>query len=178
MTVQKVALGVWLTLLTILWALHPVLFSPSRGVMIMAGATALLAVGGWLSGYQLCVVWSGLVGLGNFTLSLMITGQRPNLWVGMSAGLTLLALLDGSQCFAYLRRCHPEAGVLGVLFSAFLRLCGWSVAVGLSVVVLLVALHTPARNSTTAGLLTIVGAIVFLGGFAVFMLYANKVAND
>ena len=178
MTAQKMALGVWLTLLSILWAVHPVLFSQSRGVCILSVATMLLATGGWLSGSQLSVVWSGIVGLGNFTLSLMITGQQPNLWVGMSAGLTLLALLDGSHCFTYLRRCHLKAGVLGVLFSAFLRLCGWSVAAGLSVVVLLVSLHTPASSSTTAGLLTIAGAIVFLGGFAVFMLYANKIAND
>ena len=178
MTAPKIVLGVWLTLLTILWAVHPVLFSQSRGVCILAVVTVLLAAGGWLSGYQPGVVWSGIVGLGNFTLSLMITGQPPNLWVGMSAGLTLLALLDGSHCFAYLRRCHLEAGVLGVLFSAFLRLCGWSVAAALSVVVLLVAVHTPASSSTAAGLLTIAGAIVFLGGFAVFMLYANKVAND
>jgi hypothetical protein len=178
MIAQKIALGVWLTFLTILWALHPVLFSQSRGVIILAAATMLLAAAGWLSGYQLCVFWGGIVGLGNFTLSLMMTGQLPNLWVGMSAGLTLFALLDASHCFAYLRQCHLEAGLLGLLFSAFLRLCGWSIGAGLSVVALLVALHTPASSSTSAGLLTIVGAVVFLGGFAVFMLYANKVASD
>jgi hypothetical protein len=146
--------------------------------MILAAATMLLAVGGWWSGYQLCVVWSGIMGLGNLTLSLLITGQTPNFWAGSSAGLTLFALLDGSHCFAYLRRCHLEPGMLGVFFMAFLRLCGWSLTAGLSVMTLLIVLHTPAANSTTAGLLTIAGAVVFVGGFAVFMLYINKVSRS
>ena len=61
------------------------------------------------------------VGLSNLTLALILSAHPPDFWVGLSAGLTLLALLDGNQRFSYLRHCHLESGVLAVMLDTFIR---------------------------------------------------------
>ena len=82
------------------------------------------------------------MGLVNLTLALLLTTSPPNLWVGLSAGLTLLALLDGNQCVAYLRHCQVGPGVLAQLFGTLVRLSGWSLAAGVSVGYLVTALRS------------------------------------
>src|SRR5215471_14788455 len=117
-TPRPIILALWLGLLTLLWSLQPLLFSQARGIVVLALLSGVLATLGGLTSVRLFVVWSGGVGLLNLTMALLLTAYRPNLWVGLSAGLTLLALLDGQQCFAYLRYCQIEPGVVTALFRA------------------------------------------------------------
>lgn len=163
----------WLSVLTLLWAGMPLLFSHSRGVLVFAVFTAALAVLGWSSTWYVLVFWSGLLGLANVTLALAITAQPPNLWVGLGIGLTLFALLDGSQRFAYLRHCRVAPGVLTVMLETFVRLSGLTLAVGLGCGALLVAVGTSLAYGAIAGLVTIAGAACFAGCFALFLLYAQ-----
>src|SRR6266571_6864902 len=130
MSTRQVLMGLWLGLLTLLWSLQPLLFSQARGIVVLALLSGVLAVLGGLTSMRLLVVWSGGVGLLNLTLALLLTAAPPNLWVGLSAGLTLLALLDGHQCVAYLRYCQVEPGVLAALFGTLARLSGLSLAAG------------------------------------------------
>jgi hypothetical protein len=171
MVTSKTALAGWLGLVTLLWSLHPLLFSQARGVVILIVVAAGLAVVGWLTGWQLLVVWSGAVGLFNLTLTLVLAAQPPNLWVGLSAGMTLLALLDGSQRFAYLRHCQVEPGVLAVWLGVFMRLTGWSLAAGLALGLLVVNLSHQGAASSAAALMTIVGAGLFVAAVALLLLY-------
>ena len=97
---KRVVLSLWLGLLTLLWSCQPLLLSQARGIVVLALFTGVLAGLGGLTGVRLLVVWSGGVGVLNLTLALLLTASAPNLWVGLSAGLTLLALLDGNQCVA------------------------------------------------------------------------------
>ena len=101
MATSKIGLGCWLGLITLLWALHPLLFSRARGILVLVTLTGALALVGWLIDMPFLVVWSGGLGLFTLTLTLMVTAQLPNFWIGLSAGIALLALLDGSQRFAY-----------------------------------------------------------------------------
>ena len=174
MATSKIGLGCWLGLITLLWALHPLLFSRARGVLILVLLTAGLAFLGWLTDTQFLVVWSGGLGLSTLTLTLMITAQPPNFWIGLSAGIALLALLDGSQRFAYLRHCQIEAGVLPVMLAVFMRLSALSLAAGLGVALLVVHLPTQAPVAAAAGLLTIAGAGVFVGLLALLLLYTSR----
>ena len=140
---KRMVLSLWLGLLTLLWACQPLLISQARGIVVLALFAGVLAGLGGLTGVQLLVVWSGGVGVLNLTLALLLTASPPHLWVGLSAGLTLLALLDGNQCVAYLRHCQIGPGVLVQIFRHLVRLSAWSVAAGVSVGYLVTALYAP-----------------------------------
>jgi hypothetical protein len=171
---KQVVLSLWLGLLTLLWSCHPLLISQARGIVVLALFAGVLAGLGGLTGVRLLVVCSGGVGMVNLTLALLLTTSPPHLWVGLSAGLTLLALLDGNQCVAYLRHCQVGPGVLAQLFGTLVRLSGWSLAAGVSVGYLATALHTPRIDTVAAGYMTILGAAVFVGFFAAFLLTTSR----
>jgi hypothetical protein len=174
MLFKRVVLSLWLGLLTLLWSCYPLLVSQARGIVVLAIFAGVLAGLGGLTGVRLLVVWSGGVGLVNLTLALLLTASPPNLWVGLSAGLTLLALLDGNQCVAYLWHCQVEPGVLAQLFGTLVRLSGWSLAAGVSVGYLVTALYAPRMDTAAAGYMTILGAGVFVGFFAAFLLATSR----
>ena len=174
MLVKQVVLSLWLGLLTLLWACHPLLLSQARGIVVLALFAGVLAGLGGLTGIRLLVVWSGGVGVVNLTLALLLTASPPNLWVGLSAGLTLLALLDGNQCVAYLWHCQVGPGVLAELFGTLVRLSGWSLAAGISVGYLVTALYALRMDTVAAGYITILGAGVFVGFFAAFLLVTSR----
>jgi hypothetical protein len=177
MAASKAGMACWLGLITLLWSLHPLLFSRERGVLVMVVGTAVLALLGWLLDLQFLVAWSGGLGLVTLTVTLMLTAQTPNLWLGLSAGITLLALLDGSQRFAYLRHCQVEPGVLTAFLGVFLRLTGLSLASGVALALLVVSLPTHGAVTPAAGLLTIAGAGLFVGVVALFLLYTGRRAE-
>jgi len=174
MLVKQVVLSLWLGLLTLLWACHPLLLSQARGIVVLALFAGVLAGLGGLTGVRLLVVWSGGLGMVNLTLALLLTASPPNLWVGLSAGLTLLALLDGNQCVAYLWHCQVGPGVLAEIFGTLVRLSGWSLAAGISVGYLVTALYAPRMDTVAAGYITILGAGVFVGFFAAFLLVTSR----
>jgi hypothetical protein len=167
---KQVVLSLWLGLLTLLWSCHPLLISQARGIVVLALLAGVLAGLGGLTGVRLLVVWSAGVGLVNLTLALLLTASPPNLWVGLSAGLTLLALLDGNQCVAYLWHCQVGPGVLTQLFGTLVRLSGWSLAAGVSIGYLVTALYAPRLDTLAAGYMTLLGAAAFVGFFAAFLL--------
>jgi hypothetical protein len=136
--------------------------------------TGGLAVVGWLAGMQSLVVWSGALGLLNLTLTLMLTAQPPNLWVGLSAGITLLALLDSSQRFGYLRHCQVEPRALAAVLGAFMRMAALSLAAGVALTLLLVNLPQQGAVASAASLLTIAGAGLFVGVVALFLVYTSR----
>jgi hypothetical protein len=117
------------------------------------------------------VIWSGALGLFNLTLALLLTAQPPNLWIGLSAGTALLALVDGSQRFAYLKLCQVEPGVLASWLGMFMRITGLSLVAGLVLVLLVMLL--PQQGAAAAGLLTIIGAGLFVAGVAMLLLYGG-----
>ena len=174
MLFQRVILSLWLGLLTLLWSCYPLLVSQARGIVVLALFAGVLAGLGGLTGVRLLVVWSGGVGMVNLTLALLLTASPPNLWVGLSAGLMLLALLDGNQCVAYLWHCQVGPGVLAEIFGTLVRLSGWSLAAGVSVGYLVTALHAPRADTVAAGYMTILGAGVFVGFFAAFLLATSR----
>jgi hypothetical protein len=174
MAAHKIGLACWLGLMTLLWSLYPLLFSQARGIIVLTILTGGLAVFGWVTGMPLPVVWSGALGLVNLTLTLVITAQPPNVWLGLSAGITLLALLDGSQRFAYLKHCSVEPGVLTAWLSVFMRIAGLSLAAGIALVLLVVNLPTQGGMASGAGVLTIVGASLFVGVLALLLLYTGR----
>ena len=173
MAAHKTGLACWLGLSTLLWSLYPLLLSQARGIVMLAILTAGLALAGWLVGIQLLVVWSGGLGLLTLSLTLVITSQPPNLWLGLSAGITLLALLDGSQRFAYLRHCHVEPGVFMAWLGWFLRIAGLSLVAGIALALLVVNLPTQGEAASVAGWLTIAGASLFVTMLAVLLLYTS-----
>jgi hypothetical protein len=174
MAPNKIGLAGWLVLMTLLWSLYPLLFSQARGVIVLVILTGGLALFGWVTGTQLLVVWSAALGLINLTLTLIITSQPPNVWLGLSAGITLLALLDGSQRFGYLRHCHVEAGVLTAWLAVFMRLTGLSLAAGIALALLVVNLPTQGGIASGAGVLTIAGASLFVSVLALLLLYTSR----
>jgi hypothetical protein len=178
MAASKIGLHVWLGSITVLWSLQPLLLSHARGVLVLGMVTAMLALLGWLTGWSLLVVWSGGLGLCNLTLALVLTSHPPDLWVGLSAGITLLALLDGSHRLAYLRHCRLTPGVMAALLGTFVRLSGLTLVAGLVLGLLLVPLGQQSAGTTLAGLLTIAGACLFVGSLAAFLLYTSRWPND
>jgi hypothetical protein len=174
MRCKQVILSLWLGVLTLLWSCHPLLVSQARGIVVLALFAGVLAGLGGLTGVRLLVVWSGGVGLVNLTLALLLTASPPHLWIGLSAGLTLLALLDGNQCVAYLWHCQVEPGVLAQLFGTLVRLSGWSLAAGVSIGYLVAALYAPRLDAVAAGYMTMLGAGVFVGFFAAFLLATSR----
>jgi hypothetical protein len=174
MAASKAGVACWLGLITLLWSLYPLLFSQARGVIMLMILTVGLALLGWLTGMQVLVAWSGGLGLFNLTLALVISAQLPNLWVGLSAGITLLALLDGSQRFAYLRHCQVEPGVLAQWLGVFIRMAGLSLAAEIALALLVVNLPIQGEIAAVAGLLTIAGASLFVGVLALLLLYTSR----
>lgn len=170
MSARQVMVGLWVGMLTLLWSLQPLLLSQARGIVVLALLSGVLAALGGLTSVRLLMVWSGGIGLLNLTMALLLTAHPPNLWIGLSAGLTLLALLDGQQCFAYLRRCQIEPGVVAALFGTLVRLSGWSLAAGIGVGLLVIQLHSQRVDTAAAGYMTIIGAAVLVGFFAAFLL--------
>ena len=178
MATSQIILTIWLTLVTALWSLHPLLFSHARGVVMLSIVTGLLAVAGWSRDLKVLVFWSGIVGLLNMTLVLLLTAQPPSFWIGLSAGLTLFALLDGSQRYAYVRRCRVERGVLAAMLDTFIRLSGLCIVTGLAIGAFLVVLSPSLAGVSLVGLLTLAGASLFAGFFTLFMLYTNRPSGD
>jgi hypothetical protein len=150
MATSKVVLACWVGLMTLLWALHPLLFSRARGIIVLVILTGGLALLGW-----------------------MVTAQPPNFWVGLSAGIALLALLDGSQRYAYVRHCQVEAGILPAMLGVFMRISGLSLAAGMALALLVLQLPTHG-TAAAAGLLTIAGAALFVGVVAALLLYTSR----
>lgn len=166
-------IGVWLGGITLLWALQPLLWSHARGVLALSLITVLLALAA--RGFTLPVLttWSGAVGLCNLTLALILTSQPPNLWAGIGAGLTLLAMLDGSHRFAYISVCQLTPGVLTACLRAFVRISGLALATGLTLS-LVIPLAYQSIAASAAGALTITGACLFVGFLALFLLRSNR----
>ena len=178
MAPTKLGCTVWLSLLTLLWAGQPLLFSQARGILLFALFTAMLTLLGWIGTWPVLLFCSGILGLANVTLALAISAQPPNLWVGLGIGLTLLALLDGSHRYAYLRHCRIQAGVLTAMLETFVRLSGLSLAVGLGLGMLLIVIGTSLTAGSRAGVLTIAGAACFAGCFALFLLYTHYTSDS
>ena len=86
----------------------------------------------------------------------------------------MLALLDGSQRFAYLRHCHVEPGVLAAWLGVFLRLSGLSLVAEIALALLVVKLPTQGEMASAAGLLAIAGASLFVALLALLLLYTNR----
>jgi hypothetical protein len=174
MMARQVVLHLWLGLITLLWSCQPLLLSQARGIVVLALFSGALAAFGGLTSVRPFVVWSGGVGLLNLTLALLLTAAPPNVWIGLSAGLTLLALLDGHQCVTYLRYCQVEPGVLAALFGTLIRLSGLSLAAGVGTGWLVTTLYDPRVDTAVAGYMTIIGAGGFVGFFAAFLLVTSR----
>jgi hypothetical protein len=178
MATGKVALTIWLGLAIALWTLHPLFFTQARGIQILAILTGLLAVWGWLGGSAVLMFWSALTGLLNATLALLLTAHPPNLWAGLSAGLLLFALLDGHQRWVYVRHCELEPGMFIGMLEPFIRVSALAIVLGFAIGMLLIALHALPLPTAYVGTLTIVGAALFAGIFALLMLNTNSLPND
>jgi hypothetical protein len=178
MATGKMALTIWLGLAIGLWTLHPLFFTQARGIQILAMLTGLMAVWGWLGSSAVLMFWSALTGLLNATLALLLTAHPPNLWAGLSAGLLLFALLDGHQRWVYVRHCELEPGMFIGMLEPFIRVSALAIVVGFAMGVLLIALNTFSLHTAHVGTLTIVGAALFAGVFALFMLHTNQLSND
>ena len=171
---RQVVLHLWLGLITLLWSCQPLLLSQARGIVVLALFSGALAAFGGLTGVRLFVVWSGGVGLLNLTLALLFTAAPPNVWTGLSAGLTLLALLDGHQCITYLRYCQIEPDVLAALCGTLVRLSGLSLVATVGTGLLVTTLYDPRVDTAVAGYMTIIGAGGFVGFFAAFLLVTSR----
>jgi hypothetical protein len=177
MATSKIGFIIWLSVISGIWTLFPLLFAQSRGVIVLSLSTGVLALLGWSSSLQLFVFWSGIIGLLNITLVLVLTDQPANLWVGLSAGLILFALLDASQRWSYIKSCYVEAGVISLMLDAFVRLSGLSLALGFMIGVFLTVVRPVLGNLSFTGFLTLAGASLFAGFFAVFLLYTSRTAG-
>ncbi|MGQ4808002.1 hypothetical protein NKDENANG_01369 [Candidatus Entotheonellaceae bacterium PAL068K] len=174
MATSKIGLNIWLGSITVLWSLQPLLLSHARGAVILSLLTALLAMLGWLIGVVPLVIWSGALGLCNLTLALMMASHPPSLWTGLGAGITLLALVDGCHRFTYLKRCWLAPGALAALLGTFVRISGLTLAMGMALGLLVIALgHQPVAASAT-GLVTIAGVCLFVGFLALFLFYTSR----
>jgi hypothetical protein len=178
MATGKMALTLWLGLAIALWTLHPLFFSQARGIYLLAILTGLLAVWGWLGSSAVLMFWSALTGLINATLALLLTAHPPNLWVGLSAGLLLFALLDGHQRWGYVRHCELEPGVFMAMLEPFISVSALAILVGFAMGILLLALNALPFQASYVGTLTIVGAALFAGVFALFMLHTSRLSGD
>ena len=174
MATRQIGVEILVGSLALCWAGYPLLFSHAQGVVVLSVITAILAILGCVTGWQPVVMWSGGLGLGNLTLALLVTASPPNLWVGLSAGIVLLALVDGSHRLTYLRHCWLAPGVLPELCSTFVRLSGLTLGVGFLLGMLLIPLGH-FSIATTTGVVTIVGACLFVGALAVFLRYTSRV---
>jgi len=178
MAASKIGLALWLGGIGLFWSFHPLLFSQARSVLVLGGLTALLTLTGWLSGLQLLVTWGGGLGLCNLTLALVLTSHPPELWIGLSAGLTLFALVDGSHRALYLRRCWLAPGVLTALLRPWLHLSGVTLAAVLGLGLLVIVLSIPAVDLAAPEFLTILGACLLVGFLVAFLLYTTYSPDD
>jgi hypothetical protein len=178
MAASKIALALWLGGIGLFWSVYPLLFSQARSVLVLGGLTVLLTLTGWLSGLQLLVTWSGGLGLCNLTLALVLTSHPPDLWVGLSAGLTMFALVDGSYRAMYLRRCWLAPGVITALLRPLLYLSGLTLAAVLGLGILVTFLSTPAIDIAAPEFLTILGACLLVGFLVAFLLYTTRSPDD
>lgn len=167
---RQLIIAAWVGCATVLWVGQPLAISQARGVVALALLTGLLAVLGSVFSLLPLVAWSGGAGVLNLTLALLLTAAPADLWTGLSAGCVLLALLDGNQCLAYVRRCQVEPGVLPILARNLVRLCGLTLIAGVGVGYIVTALAAFRIDTTAAGYLTILGAGLFVGCFAAFVL--------
>jgi hypothetical protein len=173
MATNKIGWEIWCGSLLVFWALYPVVLVYARSVLILALITAAFGVLGWLFGVPVLMVWSGGVGLCNLTLALLLIAHPPDLWVGLSAGILLLALVDSSQRLTYIRQCWLAPGVATALLRPFVRLSSAALLVGLGIGLLLISLHTQPITLVAPGALTVVGASFLAGFIALFVLYTN-----
>lgn len=178
MATGKIALSIWLGLAIALWALLPLFFAQARGIYLLAALTGLLAVWGCLGGSAVLMFWSALTGLINATLALILTAHPPNLWVGLSAGLLLFALLDGHQRWVYVRHCELEPGMFIGMLEPFIRVSALAIVVGLAMGTLLMALNALSFQAPYVGAFTIAGAALFAGAFTLFLLHTNRLSDD
>ena len=174
MATDKIGLSLWIGAITLLWSIYPLLFSSARGVLVLSILTAGLALIGWLLGIPLLVIWSAGLGLCNLTLALVLTSYPPNLWAGLSAGLTLLVLVDSSQRMTYLRHCWLAPGVVVTLLKTLVSLSMLTLTVGIVLGALLVLLGQQPLAASATGLLTIAGVCLFVGFLAIFLIYTNR----
>jgi hypothetical protein len=174
MAANKIGLSIWLGAITGLWSFQPLLLSHTQSVLILSIATAIFALLGWLTGPPLLAIWSGGLGLSNLTLALVLTPHPPNLWVGLSAGITLLALVDGSHRFAYLRHCWLAPGVVAASLGTFVRLSGLTLAAGIVLGLLIASWGHQPGSTSAAGFVAIAGACIFAGSLAAFLLYTSR----
>jgi hypothetical protein len=172
MAARQIGVEICLAGLALCWSVYPLIFSRAQGIIMLSAITALLALLGLVTGWQPVVMWSGGLGLCNLTLALLVTSSAPNLWVGLSAGIVLLALLDGSHRLTYLRQCWLVPGVLTVLLGFFVRLSGLILSIGLGLGLLLILLGYFSVAAAT-GAVTIIGACLLAGTLAVFLLYTS-----
>jgi hypothetical protein len=173
MATRQIGITLWVAGLTLVWSAYPLLFSHAQGIIVLSAITALLALLSLITGWQPVVIWSGGLGLCNLTLALLVTASPPNLWTGLSAGIVLLALVDGSHRLAYLRQCWLAPGVLTVLLNTFVRLSGLTLGIGLLVGLLLIPLGY-FSVATGAGAITIIGACLLVGTLAVFLWSTSR----
>ncbi len=178
MATGKIALAIWLGLAIALWTLHPLFFIQARGIQLLAALTGLFALWGWLGGSAVLMFWSAFAGLINATLALVLTAHPPNLWAGLSAGLLLFALLDGHQRWVYVRHCELEPGMFIGMLEPFIRVSALAIVVGFAIGTFLVALNALPFPSSYVGALTIAGAALFAGAFALFLLHTNRFSDD
>jgi hypothetical protein len=166
-------MGIWLGGITLLWALQPLMWSHARGVLTLSLVTVLLALIAWGAKLPVLTTWSGAVGLCNLTLALLLTSQPPNLWAGLGAGITLLAMLDGSHRFTYISACQLTPGVLTACLRAFVQLSCLVLAAGV-ILSLVIPMAYQSIGASAAGVLTITGACLFVGFITLFLLRANR----
>jgi hypothetical protein len=162
----------WLGGITLLWALQPLLWSHARGVLTLSLVTVLLALIALSFKLPLLTTWSAAVGLCNLTLALLLSSQPPNLWAGLGAGVTLLAMLDSSHRFAYISVCQLTPGVLTSCLRVFIQLSSLALAAGV-LLSLIIPLAYQSISASAAGMLTISGACLVAGFTALFLLRAN-----
>jgi hypothetical protein len=173
MAASKIGWGIWFGCLVLFWSLYPCVFTQARSVFILGIITALLGLLGGFFSAPVLVAWSGGAGLCNLTLALLLSSHPADLWVGLSAGIILLALVDSGQRLTYLRHCWLGPGVVVTLLRPFVCLSGVTVLVGVGVGLLVFYLSTQVANAAASGFLTVIGACLLAGFLALFLLYTN-----
>jgi hypothetical protein len=177
MAASKIGWEIWFGCLVLLWSVYPCAFAQARSVLLLSIITALLGLLGGGFRAPVLVIWSAGVGLCNLTLALLLSSYPPALWVGVSAGILLLALVDSGQRLTYLRHCWLAPGVMTALLRPFVRLSGTTVLANLGLGLLVFYLSTQVVNTVAPGLLTVVGACFLAGFLALFLLYTNHWPN-
>lgn len=177
MVTKPLGWTIWFVCLVLLWSVQPLFLTQARSVIIFGLLTALLALLGGLFGLAALLVWSAAVGLCNLTLALLLTAYPPALWVGLSAGLLLLAFLDSGQRLMYIRHCWLAPGVTKELLRPGVILSGITLLVGLGLGGIVVSWSTSTLRLASPGIFTISGACILVGFLAIFLLYTNRLSE-